>query len=419
MNLILCVDDEKIVLDSLKSQLKQFFKSEYIIETAESGEEALEILEEYEEEEGILPQLVISDMIMPHMKGSELLEQVHSKYPDTLKILLTGQADKQDIISTVSKVELYRYFAKPWDKMDLNMTVKEALLAYTRSAEIEAHRNQLLLLNKSLEKKVEKRTQELSVKNKMVTDSIQYALRIQEGVLPDLDEIRTCFDDFFILYRPLHIVSGDIYFFSKVGDKIITAAIDCTGHGVPGALMSMIAHSQLNRIVNITGITEPSQILRRFHEGVVKSLQQKNNGIEDGMDVAICTYDLKKSVLTFAGAQRPLVYIQDEEINYIRGVSRPIGGMLTEDRKYIDHKIKIDRETKFYLFSDGFVDQYGGPRYEKYKIRNFRELLLDHSAHVMSKQQDLLEEELDNWMGENEQTDDIIVMGFTVPIKKS
>ena len=146
---ILCVDDEKIVLDSLKIQLKQHFKSDCIIETAESGEEALEVIEDYKED-GVLPQVIISDQIMPNMRGSELLETIHNNYPEILKILLTGQADKNDVIEAVNNAGLYRYFAKPWDKMDLNITVSEALVSFQKDKELETQRKQLIVLNLSL-----------------------------------------------------------------------------------------------------------------------------------------------------------------------------------------------------------------------------------------------------------------------------
>ena len=156
--LVLCVDDEKIILDSLKLQLKGYFKNACHIELAESGEEALEIIDTLVDEGKRFPQVVISDQIMPTMRGDEFLSIVNEKCPDSLRILLTGQADKDDIISAINRAGLYRYIAKPWDHMDLNLTVKEAMLSYTQGKEIESQRDQLLVLNHSLEEKVIERT---------------------------------------------------------------------------------------------------------------------------------------------------------------------------------------------------------------------------------------------------------------------
>ncbi len=411
---ILCVDDEKVILDSLKYQLKTFFKSDFIIETAESGKEALEILEEYREDLGIAASLVISDMMMPNMKGSELLEKIHEIYPQTPKILLTGHADKQDIIDTISRVQLYRYFPKPWDKVDFNITVREALLAYVRTKEIESQRDKLLDLNKNLEKKVEDRTKELFVKNEMITDSINYAKRIQDGVLTDLDEVKKFLPEFFIYYKPLHIVSGDCYFFTKIDSKIVIAVVDCTGHGVPGAMMSMISNFQLNRIVNVERITDPAKILYEFHVGVVKALNQKQNDLEDGMDVSLCVYDEETKQMTYAGAKRPLVYVRNGEMCSIKGDNLPIGGLLNFERNYINHSFKVDQDILFYMFTDGVVDQYGEAINRRFKISNFRKLILENVDKPLVDQGIAIEKTITEWQGNAAQTDDILVLGFII-----
>lgn len=416
-SLILCVDDEKIVLDSLKIQLGQIFQGEpVIIETAESGEEGLEILKDYscsiEDEDDILIALVISDMIMPSMKGSEFLEIVHGKYPETMKILLTGQSEKEDILETISKVHLYRYFAKPWDKIDFNMTVREAVLSYWQTKEIELQRDQLLTLNENLEKRVKERTTELQVKNKMMTDSINYAKRIQDGIFVDIKEVQQFVKSFFVLYRPMHVLSGDFYFFSKIEDKIIVVAVDCTGHGVPGALMSIIASVHLNRIINVQKHTDPVYILNELHIGVVKSLNQNHSGIEDGMDVAICAYDTINKEITFSGAKRPLIYIKNKELHHIKGGRLPIGGLVNYERIYQNHTFKVDSDTMFYVFSDGYTDQFGGKNAERFKIGRFKDLVSEIYEKSAIEQKEILEHTINEWKQGIAQTDDILVIGF-------
>ncbi len=411
---ILCVDDEKVILDSLKHQLKAHFKSDFIIETAESGKEALEILNEYKENFGMAASLIISDMVMPNMKGSELLEIIHEMYPQTPKILLTGQANEKDIVDTISKVQLYRYFAKPWDKVDFNITVREALLSYVRTKKIERQRDKLLDLNRNLEIKVENRTKELSVKNKMITDSINYAKRIQDGVLTDLEEIRQFLPHFFMYYRPLHIVSGDCYFIAKVGHRIVAAIVDCTGHGVPGALMSMISNFQLNGIINIQKITDPAQILNEFHLGVTKTLNQGQNDLEDGMDVAITVFDQSTRTLTFSGAKRPLIISRDGKLESIKGDNLPIGGLVNFKRSYTNHTIQLSDGMICYMFTDGIVDQFGGENNRRFKINRFRTLLTEHADQSLAEQEKIIDQTIVDWQGDQPQTDDILVFGFKI-----
>ncbi len=207
---ILCVDDEKMILDSLKIQLKNYFNDECQIELAESGEEALEIIEDLVESGEGFPQVVISDQIMPGMKGDEFLEKVNDMSKDCLKILLTGQADKEHIISAINKARLYRYIAKPWDQMDLNLTVKEALISYMKNKEVEHQRDQLLLLNQSLESKVEERTKELEME-KDKSDKLLHNILPEEVVeeLKQKDEV-----------EPKHYDLATIVFIDVVGFTI-------------------------------------------------------------------------------------------------------------------------------------------------------------------------------------------------------
>ena len=228
--------------------------------------------------------------------------------------------------------------------------------------------------------------------------------------------MKSLFSDSFIIHKPLHVVSGDCYFVTEVKDTLVICAIDCTGHGVPGSLMSMVALNLLERVVNLYEITRPSMILHKMHEEVVKALKQDITGIEDGMDISICSFDKKNKVLDFAGASRPLVYIKDGELNYVKGQNRSIGGMLDERRDYQDYTIKLDSEVKFYLFSDGYADQHGGENNQRFMIKRLRELLFDTLSETMLDQKNKLEEKFNEWKGEEEQTDDVLLMGFELKV---
>jgi ligand-binding sensor domain-containing protein/serine phosphatase RsbU (regulator of sigma subunit) len=269
--------------------------------------------------------------------------------------------------------------------------------------------------NKILEEKVEERTQELAQKNKDITSSIQYAKRIQLAILPPLEQIFKYFPESFILYKPKDIVSGDFYWFGIKDGKKIMAVVDCTGHGVPGAFMSMIGHNLLNQIISENGITEPDQILNALHKGVQSALKQGTNVVDtsDGMDVAVCVIDTDKQEMKYAGAYRPLFIVRETSIKRIEADKFPIGGsQLDRERKYTSHAIKINSGDTIYMFSDGYADQFGGEKGKKFMVKRFNELLLSIQDKPMKEQEKILEEAFNNWRGEYQQVDDILVAGI-------
>ncbi|MCW3086065.1 MAG: rsbU 6 [Bacteroidetes bacterium] len=269
--------------------------------------------------------------------------------------------------------------------------------------------------NKVLEEKVEERTQELAQKNKDITSSIQYAKRIQLAILPPLEQIFKYFPQSFLLYKPKDIVSGDFYWFGIKDGKKIIAVVDCTGHGVPGAFMSMIGHNLLNQIISENGITEPDQILDALHKGVQSALKQGTSVVDtsDGMDVALCTINADNTELQYAGAFRPLFIINGNKFDKIEADKIPIGGSQTDaQRKYNCHAIKINKGDTFYMTSDGYADQFGGDKGKKFMVKRFNELLLSIQELPMEKQGAVLEDAFEKWKGGYQQVDDILVMGI-------
>ncbi len=269
--------------------------------------------------------------------------------------------------------------------------------------------------NKILEEKVEERTQELAQKNKDITSSIQYAKRIQLAILPPLEQIFKYFPQSFILYKPKDIVSGDFYWFGVKDGKKIIAAVDCTGHGVPGAFMSMIGHNLLNQIISENGITQPDEILNALHRGVQAALKQGTNVVDtsDGMDVAICCIDTKNETLAFAGAYRPLFIVNGEKFSKIEADKNPIGGsQLDADRKFTAHTVKINKGDTFYMASDGYADQFGGEKGKKFMVKRFNELMLAMQPQSMEEQCKTLDQTFENWRGTYQQIDDILVIGI-------
>jgi len=265
-----------------------------------------------------------------------------------------------------------------------------------------------------LENQVQLRTQELAAKNKDILDSIEYAKRIQQAILPIEEEIHKNLEDAFILYKPKDIVSGDFYWFGANGTKVI-AAIDCTGHGVPGAFMSMIGYNLLNELINENHITQPDQILNQLHQKVRVALKQtdETSQSQDGMDIAICAIDLQKCEVQFSGAFRPLYHFSKGELNEIKGDKFPIGGHQRQgEQHFTNHTIKVQKGDTIYIFSDGYVDQFGGPRGKKFMNKQLKELLSGIQDKSMAEQHQLLQAKLEEWQGDLEQVDDILVMGM-------
>ncbi len=258
---------------------------------------------------------------------------------------------------------------------------------------------------------------ELEVINKNVTDSIHYAQRIQASILPTYQEINQHLDENFILFKPRDIISGDFYYFQEINHKIIISAIDCTGHGVPGALMTMLANESLNEIIQNKKIIEADMILNDLHKHIRKTLKQAESNNKDGMDMVILIIDKENKKVEFAGAKNPLLYVQNNKMNQIKGDKMPIGGEQKEqERIFTKHVIDITEPTTFYLFTDGFIDQFGGKEKRKFMIANFRTLLLELSEKNMLTQRQTLERTFANWVvdGGEKQIDDVLVMGIKV-----
>jgi serine phosphatase RsbU (regulator of sigma subunit) len=260
---------------------------------------------------------------------------------------------------------------------------------------------------------------EIEKKNHDITSSITYAQRIQQAILPDWEEIRHVFADSFLLYRPRDIVSGDFFWFARKNGKVIIAAVDCTGHGVPGAFISMAGHTWLKHIVHERGITQADEILNQLHQDLRQSLRQERTENRDGMDLALVVVDEKAGILEFAGAKNPVVIIQNGEMKVVKGDRQAIGGHQHEvERKFTRHVFRLNTPTRFYLFSDGFQDQFGGTDNQKFMVKRFHKLIHELHLQPMEKQLKALQQDLDNWMAGYRQIDDILVMGFRVGADK-
>lgn len=305
---------------------------------------------------------------------------------------------------------------KGWFELRIEPVAEGLFILSMDISERKRIENEILKLNESLEKKVALRTSELESKNKEITDSIRYAKQIQFAKLPLREEIYSIFPECFILYKPKAIVSGDFYFFHKNQKSVFLACADCTGHGVPGALMSMLCSEKLNEAVLKSNY--PSTVLEQLNKGVKSSLRQSDswNSTRDGMDIAFCSINMSDNTLRFSGANRPLWLIRNnsENIEEIKGTKSAIGGA-TPDSQYFDtHEVKLQQGDTFYVFTDGFVDQFGGRENKKLLSKRFKQILLEIQNKTMEDQKQYLKEFIENWRAGTEQIDDILVVGVKV-----
>ena len=268
--------------------------------------------------------------------------------------------------------------------------------------------------------KIKKQHDLVQIQKKKIEDSIIYAKRIQSAVLPPNRFIQHLLSEHFIFYKPRDIVSGDFYWTKQVDEKIFIAAADCTGHGVPGALMSMLGITFLNEIVNKNPNVHANEILNELRMHIISSLRQTGSLGEsrDGMDVALCIINHKKKVIEYAGANNPLYLIRNNQLIEYKADRMPIGIHRRAKESFENHEIKLEQDDLIYIFSDGFSDQFGGESGRKFLATNFRNLLLENCEKSLDEQRYILERTFEQWKGDRKQLDDILVIGFKISFDK-
>lgn len=291
-----------------------------------------------------------------------------------------------------------------------------SIIFFVKRREAHLKRDKLIL-----ERTVKERTEEVILqkeivekKNKDITDSINYAKNIQEAILPKMVNIESAFPDSFVLFKPRDIVSGDFYWMAQKDKRTFIAAADCTGHGVPGAFMSMLGSAFLNEIItNNPDDIKANEVLNLLRDNVIDSLHQTGGEGEskDGMDIALCIIDWEEKKLEFSGANNPLYLMRNNVLNEIKGDKMPIGYHVRRD-PFKNHELDVFVGDTIYIFSDGFADQFGGPKGKKFKYKPFKKLFVEINAKSMKEQHNILEYTLNNWQGKHEQLDDVIVIGI-------
>ncbi len=384
---ILIVDDATENIDILAAALTGYRKM-----IALNGERALQLA--FSDNP---PDLILLDINMPGMDGYEVCQvlKTNEKTREIPIIFLTANTDSESIIKAF-EMGASDYITKPFNMGEMLARVKTHL-ALKKSRDDIAR-----LLN------------DIEGKNKLITASIEYAQTIQQALLPDEAFLKRILPEHFILYHPKDIVSGDFYWVRRLDDQVMIAAVDCTGHGVPGAFMSILGISFLNEVVSEGGICCASDVLERLRNKVKSALgQTEPTGQRDGMDMSLVMYNPLRKELQYAGAYNPLYLVRDDRLQEYKADRQPVA-IHYRERPFTNHTIPLRPGDMFYLFSDGFADQMGGEEEKKLMSGRFKSWLEEIAHLPANDQKKILEERFTAWKGNVEQTDDILVIGVKV-----
>ncbi|MES2837754.1 MAG: SpoIIE family protein phosphatase [Bacteroidota bacterium] len=360
------------------------------------------------------------DDFMPEFITFYTTGGVIHQYTDEFGTWLTAIApiknSKGEVVGMIEVDEKFDVFiAAARKKLTTNLIISIAIFVFIALIMLR-YIKQIIEAEEESKRIIQESSEIISQKNKDILDSINYAKRIQNAILAPKEEVFSVFKNAFILYKPKDIVSGDFYYFSTVNNKAILAAADCTGHGVPGALMSMIGNDLLNHITKERKIEKPSEILDLLHKGITNVLKQDNKAGEtrDGMDIALLSFDFDNNVLEYAGAYRSLTLVRDGVLTEYKANKFPIGNAQQDRDNFTNNTINLQKGDTFYFFTDGYADQFGGESGKKFMVKKFHNLLIECSKEDIKKQEQILDTAIENWKGDHEQVDDILVIGVRV-----
>jgi sigma-B regulation protein RsbU (phosphoserine phosphatase) len=413
---IFIVDDNNMFAQVLRGHIETVFKNRNVnISLFETGEAGLEQFSE------LKPELVILDYSLnakspDAQDGLQVLEKLKMRSFNTSVIMLTSNNKIEVALSSFDQgasayvIKTDVHFAKIDEAIRKIFTNRELK---SQQEEKEKRTLEELVLTKDKKAEIERSKLIVEEKNRNITDSINYAKRIQQAKLPRMEDIYSSLPQSFVLFKPKDIVSGDFYFFYKKGKSFFLVAADCTGHGVPGAFMSMIGSEKLEDALTRSSCT--SEILKHLNIGIKNSQHQTDGACStrDGMDIAICSIDLESRIVNYSGANRPLWIIRrgTKLIEEIKGTKKAIGGLTEDEQQFESHAVKLNKGDTFYITTDGYADQFGGKDVKKLMTKKFKEILLDIQKKTMSDQKKHLDDFVENWKGEAEQVDDILVIG--------
>jgi len=350
---------------------------------------------------------------------SEWTDETYRPYTNLREGKYIFRVKAKNVYGNISSEATYEFtIIAPWYRKLWAYILYIILAAVVVYIIVKVYTRQLREIIRERTAEVVAQKEVIEEKNKDIMDSIQYAQKIQQALLPPEDDLGKLNLDGFILFLPRDVVSGDFYWLAQHEGKIITVTADCTGHGVPGAFMSMLGVAFLNNIVVAQGITKASDILNELRAEVISALKQKGHEGEqkDGMDLALHVIDYEKMTIDFAGANNPLILVRDNEIIQVKGDRMPIGIHERADQPFINHEIKALKGDVIYTFSDGYQDQFGGAKNKKFMIKKLKELFIEIHNKPMEEQKSILKKAFYDWIVPYnvEQIDDIIVIGVRI-----
>ncbi len=438
---ILIVDDEPDLGGMIEQKFRMKVRSgELQFFFAGNGEEALKKLNEDPSIE-----IVFTDINMPVMDGLTLLNKMREMHMMQKAVVISAYNDLTNIRTAMNR-GAFDFVTKPIDFDDLNVTLTKALADMKAKKEgmeaknklqdaliekTEAQQQMLLLMQEKekliteqnilLESQVLERTSELfqqkelvEIRNREMLDSIHYASNVQHAMFPPAVRLQHFFPESFIINIPKDIVSGDFYWFGEINGFALVAIADCTGHGVAGALMSMLGISLLNQLAKETERVNPGEILELLHLRIVDALKQSENSLQQGMDIGLAVFSSDRREIIFAGANRPLWLFRNNSCKIFLPDKQPIGGMQLERKKFTNHKIPVEAGDILYLFTDGYADQFGGKEGKKIMTANFRKMILGHLHLPMPEQHLKLKNHFEQWKTGHDQVDDVLVAGIKI-----
>ena len=422
---LLIVDDDPHTRDSIEALL---IKEGYKLVFAENGKEAIKKAKK------VNPDLILLDIMIPGMNGFEVCTvlRADNQLSEVPIILITTLDDRDSRIRGIES-GADDFISKPFDRIELRTRIR-SIIRLNRYRRLLNERSEKELI-KNQRDKIEAQRDEIEAQRNLATfqrdriasqkkaiiESITYASRIQKALMVPEEYISELLPEYFVLNKPKDIVSGDFLWLTRENNKIILAVADCTGHGVPGAFMSVLGISFVREIVIERKNIRPNEILNELRKMVISALHQKGELHEamDGMDIAVCSINLENKELQFAGANNPLYLIRDGELTIIEADKMPVGILFKGETGFSNHGIKLEKNDSIYLFSDGYADQFGGPDGKKFMLKQFQQLLRDIHDKPMKEQKEILDKTIEEWKsghekqkGRYDQVDDILVLGL-------
>ena len=410
---ILIIDDDANLTLSIKEKLYNFPEYDFVIEIANDPIEGLELLNILHTE-GVIPSIIISDLSMPSMQGDDFLEESMRYFPDAKKILMSGNPNLDAVVHSVNSAHIFRMLTKPIQELEFQLTISQAI----KSIELDAQVNELNLklthINANLEKIVEEKIYELAEKNQQLTDSIHYAELIQKSVLSSENDFSTDLPNAFTVIFPKDIVSGDFFWYHNDNDYLSYCIADSTGHGVPGAFVSLLAYGALRESFESNKLERDlSSIICSANNQFKKTLNFNLN--KDSAELGYLFFNWKTYELKYCGFKTTLYVVRKSEILELKG-SKIIFGSDNLDKMNDEHiqSMQLIQGDTIFMTSDGYIDQFGGRDNKKFGTKRFKLLISLIANHHYANHRNIFIKEFLNWKGDNEQTDDVSVFGLTV-----